>query len=223
MTKVPQVLGELIEDRAARNGDRVFLRFKDQKFTYNEMNRFANRCANALTDRHVVKGDKIAIMLPNCPEFIHLWLGSAKIGAVEVPINTSYKGEYLRHIVDQSDSKILVIAKEFLDRVTLIEDSLKKVETIVVLGGLDEEEKKKHRIPVTSFEEFFKAPDDPVNIKIYPSDPANIIYTSGNHGRLQGRSRPPEILDRRGRQDASAARGGKDDIFYTFLPLYHLN
>jgi non-ribosomal peptide synthetase component F len=98
-----KVMGELIEDRAARNGDRVFLRFKDQKFTYNEMNRFANRCANALTDRRVVKGDKIAIMLPNCPEFIHLWLGSAKIGAVEVPINTSYKGEYLRHIVDQSD------------------------------------------------------------------------------------------------------------------------
>ena len=67
MTKVPQVLGELIEDRAARNGDRVFLRFKDQKFTYNEMNRFANRCANALTDRHVVKGDKISHHAPQLP------------------------------------------------------------------------------------------------------------------------------------------------------------
>jgi crotonobetaine/carnitine-CoA ligase len=223
MTKVPQVMGELIEDRAARNGDRVFLRFKDQKFTYNEMNRFANRCANALTDRRVVKGDKIAIMLPNCPEFIHLWLGSAKIGAVEVPINTSYKGEYLRHIVDQSDSKILVIAKEFLDRVTLIEDALKKVETIVVLGGLDEEEKKKHRIPMTSFEEFFNAPDDPVNIKVYPSDPQNIIYTSGTTGVSKGALGPQKFWIVVAEQLLPLREGGKDDIFYTFLPLYHMN
>ena len=93
----PQVIGELIEDRAGRNGDRIFLRFKDQSFTYNEINRYANRCANAFINQGVEKGDKISIMLPNCPEFLHLWFGSAKIGAVEVPINTSYKGEFLRH------------------------------------------------------------------------------------------------------------------------------
>ena len=95
MTKAPRVLGELVEDRAGRNTDRVFLRFKDRTFTYDEMNRFSNRCANAFLDHHVTKGDKISIMLPNCPEFVHVWIGSAKIGAVEVPINTSYKGEFL--------------------------------------------------------------------------------------------------------------------------------
>ena len=46
-------------------------------------------------------------MLPNCPEYLFIWWGSAKMGAVEVPINTSYKGEFLRHLVDQSDSKVL--------------------------------------------------------------------------------------------------------------------
>ena len=130
-----QNIGELIEDRASRNGDRIFLRFKDRTFTYNEMNRYANRCANAFLNQGVRKGDKMSIMLPNCPEYLHLWFGSAKIGAVEVPINTSYKGEFLRHIVDQSDSKILVIAHEFLDRVKLIEDGLKKLKKIVVLGA----------------------------------------------------------------------------------------
>ncbi len=131
MTKGPGVIGELIEDRASRNKDRVFLRFKDQTFTYGEMNGLANRYANAFMDHHVTKGDKISIMLPNCPEYLHVWFGSAKIGAVEVPINTSYKGEFLRHVIDQSDSKILVIAREFLDRVKLIEDALKKVQGIL--------------------------------------------------------------------------------------------
>ena len=66
-------------------------------------------------------------MLPNCPEFLFIWFGSAKVGAVEVPVNTSYKGEFLRHLVDQSDSKVLFIAREWLDRLKLIEDDLKKL------------------------------------------------------------------------------------------------
>jgi crotonobetaine/carnitine-CoA ligase len=222
-TPVPQVLPELIEDRAKRNGDRVFLRFKDQSFTYNDMNRYANRCANAFINQGVTKGDKISIMLPNCPEYIHLWFGSAKMGAVEVPINTSYKGEFLRHIVDQSDSKILVIAKEFLDRVKLIEDVLPKVKKVVVLGGLQEEEAAGYKIPLISFEEFFNVPETPVDVKIYPSDPQNIIYTSGTTGLSKGALGPHKFWITVAEQLLPLREGGKDDIFYTFLPLYHMN
>ena len=221
--KRPRVLGDLIEDRASRNGDRVFLRFKDQSFTYNEINRYANRCANAFINQGVKKGDKISIMLPNRPEFLHLWFGSAKIGAVEVPINTSYKGEFLRHIVDQSDSKILVIAKEFLDRVKLIEESLGKLKKIVVLGGLEEEQSAQFKIPMMTFEAFLDAPEDPVDIKIYPSDPQNIIYTSGTTGVSKGALGPHKFWIVVAEQLLPLREGGRDDIFYTFLPLYHMN
>jgi crotonobetaine/carnitine-CoA ligase len=221
--RTPHVLGELIEDRAERNGERIFLRFKERAFTYNEMNRYANRCANAFTDLGVVKGDKVAIMLPNCPEYLHLWFGSAKIGAVEVPVNTSYKGEFLRHIVDQSDSKIFVIAKEFLDRVKLIEDGLKKVQQFVVLGDVDREEAARYKIPIIAFDEFFKAPEDPVSIKIYPSDPQNIIYTSGTTGLSKGALGPHKFWIVVAEQLLPLREGGRDDIFYTFLPLYHMN
>ena len=130
--RTPHVLGELIDDRAKRLDDKIFLRFKDQEFTYDEMRRYANRCANAFKNLGIGKGDKVSIMLPNCPEFLYVWFGLAKCGAVEVPVNTSYKGEFLRHIVDQSDSRIFVIANEFLDRLKLIEDDLKKIEKVVV-------------------------------------------------------------------------------------------
>ena len=129
------VLGDLIDDRAERNGDEIFLRFKDQKFSYDEIRRYSNRCANAFQNQGIIKGDKVSIMLPNCPEYLYIWFGLAKIGAVEVPVNTFYKGEFLRHIIDQSDSRILVIAHEYLDRLKLIEDSLNKVEKIILLGG----------------------------------------------------------------------------------------
>ena len=51
-----------------------------------EMNRFSNRCAHSFKKLGIVKNDKVSFMLPNSPEFIFLWFGSAKIGAVEVPI-----------------------------------------------------------------------------------------------------------------------------------------
>ena len=95
----PKVLGELIENRARKLGNKVFLRFKNQAFTYAEMDRQANRYAHGYQKIGIKKNDKVSFMLPNSPELVFLWFGAAKVGAVEVPINTSYKGEFLRHIV----------------------------------------------------------------------------------------------------------------------------
>ncbi len=223
MTNTPRVIGELIEDRAARNGDKIFLRFKDRTFTYSDMSRLSNRCANAFSDHGVTRGDKISIMLPNCPEYLHVWFGSAKIGAVEVPINTSYKGEFLRHIVDQSDSKVLVIAREFLDRVKLIEDALTKVEKLVVLGGIMQEEAKGYRIPSVPFEEFFDAPESPVKGGISPSDPQSIIYTSGTTGLSKGALGCHNFWIVCAEKMLEYRDGRREDVFLTFLPLYHFN
>jgi crotonobetaine/carnitine-CoA ligase len=219
----PRVLGELIEDRAKRLGNKIFLRFKDQDITYNEINRYANRCANAFKSMGIKKTDKVSIMLPNCPEYLYLWFGLAKIGAVEVPVNTSYKGEFLRHIVDQSDSKTFVIAHEFLDRLKLIEDALKKVEKVVVLGGPQKQEVAGFKIPLMSFEEFFNDSEEPVDVKVLPSDPLSIIYTSGTTGLSKGALEPHNFWIVCAEKMLEYREGGKDDIFYTFMPLYHFN
>lgn len=220
---LPWVLGELIEDRAERLGDKIFLRFKDQNITYNEINRYANRCANGFRRLGIQKGDKVSIMLPNCPEFIYIWFGLAKCGAVEVPVNTSYKGEFLRHIVDQSDSRVFVIAHEFLDRLKLIEDELKKLEKVVVLGDGKKEGIDGFKIPMIDFKEIFSSPQDPVDEEVLPSDPISIIYTSGTTGPSKGALCPHKFYIVCAEKMLEYREGGKDDIFYTFLPLYHFN
>jgi carnitine-CoA ligase len=219
----PWVLGELIEDRSKRNPRKVFLRFKDQNFTYEEINRLSNRCANAFQKLGIVKGDKVSIMLANCPEFLHVWFGLARIGAVEVPINTSYKGEFLRHIIDQSDSRVLVIAEEFLDRLKLIESGLNKLEKVVVLGSLPQGEVYALRFPVIPFEEFFDCTEHYAPVKISPSDPLSIIYTSGTTGLSKGALGPHKFWVIVAEKMLELRQGGKDDIFFTFLPLYHFN
>ena len=219
----PRALGELIGDRAKRNKDKIFLRFKNQNISYDEMDRFSNRCANGFQKLGITKGDKVSIMLPNCPEFLYLWFGLAKLGAVEVPVNTSYKGEFLRHIVDQSDSKIFVVAREFLDRHTLIEDALKKVEKVVVLGDLQERATAGYKIPIISFEELFNSSEDPVPIAVEPWDPLSIIYTSGTTGLSKGAVGPHKFWIVCAEKMLKYREGREKDIFLTFLPLYHFN
>jgi len=219
----PRVLGELIDDRAKRNGDRIFLRFKDQKFTYDEIRRYSNRCANAFKNLGIGKGDKVSIMLPNCPEFLHIWFGLAKCGGVEVPVNTFYKGEFLRHIVDQSDSRILVISQEFLGRFKLIEDDLKKLEKVVVLGDLQKQETAGSKIAIMRYKEFFDCSENPVEVSVYPWDPLSIIYTSGTTGLSKGALGPHNFWIVCAEKMLEYREGGRDDIFYTFMPLYHFN
>ncbi|MGD0228835.1 MAG: ATP-dependent acyl-CoA ligase [Syntrophorhabdales bacterium] len=221
--RTPRVLGELIEERAKRLGDKRFLRFKDQSFTYDEMDRLSNRCANGFKGLGIAKGDKVSIMLPNCPDYIHLWFGLAKIGGVEVPINTSYKGEFLRHLVDQSDSRMIVIAHEYLDRLKLIEDQIKKVEKVIVWGTPKNGKAHGLKIPTNSFEDFFNSSEAPVNAAVEPRDPISIIYTSGTTGLSKGGLGShnywivvaEKMLDYRDHR--------KEDIYLTFMPLYHFN
>jgi crotonobetaine/carnitine-CoA ligase len=219
----PLVLGELIEDRAKKLGNKVFLRFKDESFTYDQINRLSNRCAHAYRKLGILKNDKVSFMLPNCPELIFLWFGAAKVGAVEVPINTSYKGEFLRHIIDQSDSRILIVALEYLDRVKLIQDDLKKVEKIIILGGFGKEDIKGLKIAAFGFDEILNAPETPVDVKVYPWDPHNIIYTSGTTGLSKGALAPHKFWIVVAERLLELRKGTKDDVFYTFLPLYHFN
>ncbi len=220
---VPRVLGELIEDRVKRNGDKIFLRFKDQNFSYREIDRLSNRCAHAFQNLGIRKGDKVSIMLPNRPEYLYIWFGLAKIGAVEVPVNTSYKGEFLRHIVDQSDSRVFVVAEEFLDRLKLIENSLNKLEKVVVLGDLQQQRIGELKIPLMGWDEFFNSSEAPVDVVVHPWDPISIIYTSGTTGLSKGALGSHNFWIVCAEKMLEYRDGRKEDIYLTFLPLYHFN
>jgi crotonobetaine/carnitine-CoA ligase len=219
----PRVLGDLLADRVKRNANKIFLRFKEEQITYNELDLFSNRCANAFLDLGIAKGDKVSIMLPNCPDFIYIWFGLAKIGAVEVPVNTNYKGEFLRHIIDQSDSRILLIDGRYLDRLKMIENDLKKLEKVIVLGDLESQKSHEIQIPIISYDGFFNHSEDAVDIKVHPWDPISIIYTSGTTGLSKGALGPHKFWIVVAEKILEYRDGGKGDIFYTFLPLYHFN
>jgi acyl-CoA synthetase (AMP-forming)/AMP-acid ligase II len=85
----------------------------DVRMDYAQMNALANQCAGALTALGVGKGDRVALLMPNCVEFCCLFYGAAKIGAVAVPLNTRLAAPELEFILSDSGSKVLVYGEAF--------------------------------------------------------------------------------------------------------------
>jgi len=80
------VVGKLIQEKARIHKDRTFLCFKDEKITYEQMEITSNQFVHGFKDLGIKKYDKIAIMMSNHPNYLYVWFGSSKLGAVEVPI-----------------------------------------------------------------------------------------------------------------------------------------
>ncbi len=100
------VLAEILKKRATETPDREFLKFADNPWvSYGEVNARANRIANALIARGVQPGESVSVMLPNCEEFLPVWFGILKAGAVMSSINTAYKGDFLSWTINLVEAR----------------------------------------------------------------------------------------------------------------------
>jgi crotonobetaine/carnitine-CoA ligase len=217
------VIGTLVRRKALSQKDRVFLHFKDETVTYQQLDETSNRFANGFKALGTTKDDKIAIMMRNHPDFLYTWFGSAKLGAIEVPINTAYKGDLPKHIINNSDSTILIIEGDMLDRLMPIMEDLSKLKQIICRGEMAEEVSRALPVPTSALDRFFEYPADPVEADVRPRDPAAIMYTSGTTGVSKGALCPHSFFLHQARLVAELRDLGPQDILYTFLPLFHLN
>lgn len=221
--KEEMVVGKFFQQKALLHKDRTFLYFKEETLSYSQIDRISNQFAYGIQKLGLKKNDKIAIMMVNHPYYLHVWFGAAKLGVVEVPINTAYKGELLKHILTNSDSRILFIDSAFLDRISLIQNDLSKLERIVCKGEIDKKVAQSISIPISTIDEFFDYPSDPIDVAVSPTDPSTIIYTSGTTGLSKGVVCPHNFFVHLGKRVAQLRDANKDDILYTFLPMFHIN
>ena len=133
-----RVIHRALKQKADRLGNREFFYFGDEVFGYEDFERESSRVAAGLQGIGVGKGDKVAIVMKNRPEFLFLWFGLSKLGAIEVPINTAHRGNLLTYMVDKADCRWLVTESAFLDRVGPVLNELPKLEKIIVLAEPEE-------------------------------------------------------------------------------------
>ena len=100
------------------------LYFEDQPFTYQELNRRTNQLCHLLLEMGIEKGDRIAGLLHNCHQYIEIFFGLSKIGAILVPLNWRLAGPELEFILQDSGSRMLIFEPEFEDVVSSIRPRL---------------------------------------------------------------------------------------------------
>ena len=218
-----RTIGHLLADKGRRVGDRTWLIFGEQRYTYAQAHDLSNRYANGFGGLGVGKGDHVAVMLPNCPEFIWTIWGLAKLGAVTVPLNTAARGELLRYFITQSDSSCVVVSAELADRVAEALGIEHQVRTFLTLGGACAKLAESGRACV-DLASFAAAPaDEPDKTAVLASDPQYIMYTSGTTGPSKGVISPHSQAHGVGRSLAQNFGYRPDDVLYTCLPLFHGN
>ncbi|MDT5023227.1 MAG: fatty-acyl-CoA synthase [Mycobacterium sp.] len=202
-------IGKVFQERAARLGDKVFLRFGDQQLTYREANATANRYAAVLAARGVGRGDVVGIMLRNSPNAVLMMLAVVKCGAIAGMLNYHQRGEVLAHSLGLLNAKVLVAEADFIDAVD-------------ECGGLE--------IAPTTIEEMERlaatAPtsNPPSASAVLAKDTAFYIFTSGTTGHPKA-----SVMTHKRWLAALAAFGGiglrlrGSDTLYSCLPLYHNN
>lgn len=200
--------------------DNPFLDFSGEKYTYAQTAHEAGRVAAGLRELGVGPGDRVCSILDNRPDAIFLWFAVNALGAIYVPINTDYKGEYLRHQIGDADASLIVVEADYADRVFAVAESLPNLKLMLYRG---EEPERNHPLAMRSFEGI-KA-DRPLDDypEVRPNDLAMLIYTSGTTGPSKGCMIGHSYAANFGRQCQWMTRTGPGDVVWTPCPLFHAN
>jgi carnitine-CoA ligase len=213
-------LVSMLRAKAVRNGSRVALRFPSGSLSYSDLDRDSDRVAAGLRDTGIQKGDHVACIVGNRPEFPLLWFGAAKAGAVFVPLNTALHGELLRYELADSHPKAVVVDRELYSAYAEVADWGGVPSVWVVDQPPSGFVPPNHVAPFAQLQASKGLPPKEVPS---PRDPASILYTSGTTGRPKGTVLPHRRLVNTPREVGARAVLDPDSVLFTSLPLYHCN
>ena len=186
-----------------------------REITWNVFNEKANRFANLLLERGVKKGDKVAILLMNSLEWLPIYFGILKTGALAVPLNFRYSAEEIQYCLDLADVDILVFGPEFIGRVEEVADEIGKHRLLYYVGencpGFAEDYTM-HTANCSS-----QSP----KIDIDDEDYAAIYFSSGTTGFPKAILHTHQALMHSAKTEQHHHHQTKDDVFLCIPPLYH--
>ena len=216
---------EVLKRRLGTDPDGPYLGFVDgdAMFSAAQVDATSDRVAAGLSELGVEHGDRVATLLETSPEGIFSWFGAIKLGAISVPINTAYKGEFLAHQLRDSGSKVLVIQADLLARLEEIADKLSDLEAIVVTQTDAPPALPGAGARLMGWSELVDSTDTPPEADVGPGDIATFIYTAGTTGPSKGCMLSQNYCVELARQIGISWSRRPEDVVWTSNPLFHFN
>ena len=172
-------LGRMLEESSTRYAKNIATIYDGSALIYEDINRAVNALGNELKRLGVKKGDKVSIMLSNCPEFVISYFAILKLGAVAVTLNILSTPYELRYILENSDTKCLITETLLSKKFDEIRNDLPLCRHLIATSGLDNDSSPFRQI-------LERGPFTLDMPEIADDDPAVMIYTSGLTGRPLG-------------------------------------
>jgi long-chain acyl-CoA synthetase len=192
--------------------DKPALLFEGHTITYQDLDQQANRCANGLRALGLQRGDRVALFLPNIPEFVIAYLGTLKLGAIAVSLNAMLKHDEIMPILRDCSPKAIVTTAEL--RATLADIELDPLPHILVAEGATSHDR--------SFDQLMAdAAPEADALEMQWDDPAAIVYTSGTTGFPKGATLSHGNVFTCMSLKNRYCDTRPDDRLLLFLPLFH--
>ena len=215
-------LSTLLDARLDKDPDSEYLDVCGTVMSARQVATDADRLAAALVALGLRPGDRVATLLENSPGAVLSWWGILRAGMVAVPINTAYKGTYLRHQISDSGSRVLVVEPQFWERAAAVAGSIETLEHLVVTGsepGPTSPGTATHRWSELLESGSGQRPA----VSIRPSDLGTFVYTGGTTGLSKGCMLSHTYHVSVAQQISSTWGRTPEDVVWTPLPLFHFN
>lgn len=186
-----------------------------REITWGEFQKRANRFANFLLSRGIKKGEKVAILLMNCLEWLPIYFGILKTGALAVPLNYRYTADEIAYCLDKADAEYIIFGPEFVGRIESICHKVKKVKTWLYVGEDCPAFAESYDRLVT-----FCSSKSP-KVKISDEDDGAIYFSSGTTGFPKAILHSHKSLMHAAKVEQNHHGQTKDDTFLCIPPLYH--
>ncbi len=186
-----------------------------REITWRVFDEKANRMANMLLSRGVKRGDKVAILMMNCLEWLPIYMGILKSGAIAVPFNFRYSADEIQYCADLAEVDVLLFGPEFIGRVESIVDSLSKNRLLIFVGETCPTFAESYRELVAD------CSSEKPAIEIKDSDDAAIYFSSGTTGFPKAILHKHLSLMTAATVEQHHHGQGRDDNFLCIPPLYH--
>ena len=186
-----------------------------REITWKVFDEKANRFANLLLSRGVGKGDKVAILMFNCLEWLPIYFGILKTGAIAVPFNFRYSSEEIQYCADLAEIDLLVFGPEFIGRVEAIEEKLSRGRLLIYVGDNCPTFAESYRDLVAD------CPSSAPLVRIEEEDDAAIYFSSGTTGFPKAILHKHQSLTQAAQMEQKHHRTGREDTFLCIPPLYH--
>jgi long-chain acyl-CoA synthetase len=215
-------LHEILRNTAREHGEKTAISFRDKEITYAELNELSNRFAASLASLGVARGDRIAIYLPNIPQFIIAYFGVLKAGAVVTTISPLHREREVERQLSDSGTETIVTLDSLYSIVANVWSRTRMRNVVITsIEAFDHSIGKKPN--AHSFQQLLTKSADVPNVKFDPAeDLAALQYTGGTTGTAKGAMLTHRNLVANAVSFATWIRGTAEDTFLTALPLFHI-